>query len=365
MRKSAARQKLAVGFVGGGWVSCNRHMPAAKAQPELELIGMVSRETHLHKIDRPRLTGTFGLQHYSSDLSVSWFRGDVDVAVIGTPPDTHYELVMNCLRMGKHVLVEKPFAMTVGQAEEMVSAAKTAGLQLGLVHNFQFSTACRRARRLYETGELGELRGVLGFQSSNHKRRLPTWYKELPMGLFTDESPHLIYLLRAFLGDPMLQSVFVGPPLAEGDNTPRQVTAQFASRDGITASLHMFFKGALSEWHFVLFGSKRTLLVDLFRDVLVELPDDDGHRSLDVLRTSWSGILSHVAGFLVSGVRHVTGRIDYGNKEVFRRFVSSVLEGGPLSGITGEDGRAVVKIMEEIRSHAEPLARQPSRNRPS
>ncbi len=173
------------------------------------------------------------------------------------------------------------------------------------------------------------------------------------MGLFSDESPHLVYILLSFLKEAAMPTAMVSPSTDADDNTPREVTAHFDTAGGIPASLHMFFDGSLSEWHVVLFGSKRTLLVDLFRDILTELPDDRRHESLDVLRTSWSSFRSHIAGFVVSGLRHVTGRLDYGNGEVFRRFVASVLDESPLSGISAENGRAVVDIMQTIRSHAE------------
>lgn len=325
-------------------------MPAAKAQRELELIGLITAESHLEMLDRARLSRRFGLRHFTSDFSEPWFRNEVDVVVIGTPPDTHHDLVMRCLGLGKHVLVEKPFALTASDAEEMVFAARTADRKLAVVHNFQFARACRRARALWESGALGELRAVYGFQSSNHRRRLPRWYKELPMGLFSDESPHLIYLLSSYLKDAARLSVIVGPPMAENDNTPRQVALHFETSEGPWGSLQMVFDSALSEWCLVLFGSRRTVLVDLFRDILIALPDDDRHLAPDVFRTSWRAVASHVTGFLVSGWRHVSGTMDYGNQEVFRRFTAAVVDKSPMPGIDAEDGRAVVTIMERIRN---------------
>ncbi len=274
------------------------------------------------------------------------------MAVIGTPPESHHELVLRCLSMGKHVLVEKPFAMTSEQAEEMAQAARSAELQLGVVHNFQFLRSCRRARTIFESGDLGELRGLIGFQSSNHRRRLPRWYKGLPLGLFTDESPHLIYLLLSFLPGAEPKSIFVGPPVSDDDNTPQLVSGHFQSPNGILGSLHMSFVGALSEWQLVLLGSRRTLVVDLFRDILLDVPDDRRHESLDVLQTSMKAVSSHIAGFVSSGIRHVAGTLDYGNGEVFRRFVASVLGGSPPEGIRAEDGAAVVRVMERIHREA-------------
>src|SRR5206468_7684705 len=78
-------------------------------------------------------------------------------------------------------------------------------LVLALVHNFQFARSVRRARRQLEEGRWGKITALHGFQLSSPGRRLPHWYEQLPLGLFYDESPHLLYLLRAFGGPVTVQ----------------------------------------------------------------------------------------------------------------------------------------------------------------
>jgi predicted dehydrogenase len=238
--------------------------------------------------------------------------------------------------------------MTTAQAAEMVQMAQQNQKILAVCHNFQFSRASVRARHLLETGKLGDLRGVFGFQCSNHERRLPRWYKELPLGLFTDESPHLLYLLRSFLGNAEQISAFVAPRLAANDNTPHVISTHFLASNQTTGSLYMTFVSALSEWQLMLFGSKRTAVIDIFRDVLVTLPNDQRHESIDVMRTTINGVGTHLFGVATAGPLHLLGRLDYGNTEVVRRFVSAIRTGIPPQGIDASDGRAVVKMMEQI-----------------
>ncbi len=359
MPKKAPEGRLAVAILGGGWVSLNRHLPAALRQPELELVGLITKSGQLGSIEKGALTRKFGLRNFGDSLTEPWFRDEVEAAVIGTPPDTHYELTMRCLGMGKHVLVEKPLAGTVDETGRMIEAARAAGLSLGVVHNFQFARAPSRAIELYRTGKLGDLRALVGFQSSNPRRRLPPWYRELPLGLFTDESPHLLYLMLAFLTDASPRSIDVGPSMAPTDNTPTHVSAQFQSKEGIPASLQMLFTGALSEWHLAIFGSERTVIVDLFRDLLVELPNDRKHESLDVLRTSLRALGRHASGFAY--VRSETRYRPNGLRK--HRSLPSIHRrgdrGAGMPGIEAEAGQAVVRIMERINEAARSRHRPP------
>jgi scyllo-inositol 2-dehydrogenase (NADP+) len=340
--------RLRVGFVGGGWSTCHRHLPAARADARIEVVGLVTQSPASTWYAPALVRRRFGLRQIGFSMAEPWLASDVDAVVIGTPPDTHYRLVMDALRLGKHVLVEKPFALSVDHAAEMARAAKEAGLVLAVVHNFQFARATQRARSLIARGALGEVRSVTGIQASNPARRLPPWIATLPMGLFTDEAPHLLYLLREFVGPAAPESIFVGPPLAASDPTPQVVGAHFAAHGRIGA-LNMTFASAVSEWHVILFGTRRTAIIDLFRDIMIELPDDDGHGSLEVMRTSWSALAGHLRGVFTSGIRHATRQLDYGNREVMRRFADAVLTGAPLEGISAGDGLAVVEMMAQFQ----------------
>jgi predicted dehydrogenase len=272
--------------------------------------------------------------------------GEFDAVSIGTAPMSHHALVMSGLSLGKHVIVEKPFAMSVGEADEMVARANERGLVLAVVHNFQFARSVAAARRAATEETYGPLRGIVGLQLSNDRRRLPVWYKTLPGGLFYDEGPHLLYLARAFLGDtPIMSSYTLAGPDPD-DRTPRLVDVSFAAGpDRPFGALHMNFAAALSEWQLLVLCDRATLVCDIFRDILFTLPDDGEHRPGQILRSSIAGTLGHWAGVVTSGLRYATGRLDYGNGEVFRRFARAIDDGVAPSGIAGTDGRAVVAAL--------------------
>jgi predicted dehydrogenase len=81
----------------------------------------------------------------------------IDAVVIVTPVSTHYDLAMQALRAGKHVLVEKPLAATVEQAARLVDEAERRGLVLSVDHTFVYTGAVRKIRELVSSGSLGDI----------------------------------------------------------------------------------------------------------------------------------------------------------------------------------------------------------------
>jgi predicted dehydrogenase len=81
----------------------------------------------------------------------------VDAVVVATNPATHFELAAEALEAGKHVLVEKPLALTAGDCRELGDLAREAGRVLMVGHTFRFSPAVQHVRGLLEQRELGEV----------------------------------------------------------------------------------------------------------------------------------------------------------------------------------------------------------------
>jgi predicted dehydrogenase len=81
----------------------------------------------------------------------------LDAVAIATPVSTHYSLATRCLEAGLHVLVEKPLAASVNEAQALVTLAARLERVLMVDHTYLFSPAVRRIKSLVETGELGEM----------------------------------------------------------------------------------------------------------------------------------------------------------------------------------------------------------------
>ena len=82
---------------------------------------------------------------------------DIDAVAIATPVSSHYELALQALQAGKHVLVEKPFTATVEQGQRLIEEADRRKLTLMVDHTFLFTPAVRKIKELVNAGDLGRL----------------------------------------------------------------------------------------------------------------------------------------------------------------------------------------------------------------
>lgn len=352
-------KKLRVAAVGLGWVALHRHLPVMERSADFEVVGVIDRSPgRAHEIMSQR--GYRRCAETADLASVEWLK-EVDVITVATAPMSHYSIIRQALELGKHVLTEKPFTMTVEEGEELVRLAESWDLRLAIVHNFQFARSTKLLLREIAGGRLGEVRAINAVQFGNPGRRLPLWYDQLPLGLMYDESPHLLYLIRAVAGDVQLIRSLTHPSTS-GLNTPARIDAYFKSpafHGPITLSCN--FESPVSEWYLMVFGENRLGIVDVFRDIYISIPNDGAHRTANVFRTSLSATGQHLWQHLVSGIPHLMGRLFYGNDEVFGRFARAIRGSvEELAPIGPESALAVLRLQHAIVDHQERLGPNPA-----
>lgn len=341
---AASAVPLPVAVMGLGWVATARHIPTLQRHPGCRLIGVIDRDT----AKAAAVAARFGIPNYADGDgwgAAAWFK-DVAAVTLGAPPQRHQDLVCAALAAGKHVLTEKPFAMTVGEGEAMLAAAAAADKILAVVHNFQFARAMTRLERDINAGRLGAVKWLTARQLGNPRRRLPSWYKELPLGLFYDESPHFYYLLRRLAGELRLQDA-VARGRQTGDNTPDEIRLLYRGRDDLPVSIGCNFASPLSEWVIMVGGTEALGIVDIFRDFYLRLPQDGAHGLCQIVQTSLSATWQHWWQYVPNGVQFLRGRLDYGNDTVMARFIASCATGVPPPDIGADDALAVLRLQQE------------------
>jgi hypothetical protein len=107
------------------------------------------------------------------------------------------------------------------------------------------------------------------------------------------------------------------------------------------------FESPISEWYIAVFGDISLGVADIFRDIYIRIPNDGRHSLPDIIRTSILGTVQHWWQHLPNGIRYLTNRLDYGNREVFRRFAAAASSGTDAERLSPDDALAVLQMQHE------------------
>lgn len=143
-----------------------------------------------------------GIQTYT-DVATMLKKSDVELLVIILPHNLHAKVALQCLKAGRHVVVEKPFAITVPECDEMISAAKKAGVMLSTYHNRHWdSNILTITKHLSKIGRPFRWESFAG--GYNEPREWWRSYKEMSGGIIYDWGAHFVeWMLQVMDGDMM------------------------------------------------------------------------------------------------------------------------------------------------------------------
>lgn len=161
-------------------------------------------------------------------------RPDVDVVAVCSPSGTHARLGLAAAEAGKHVVVEKPLAVTVADAERLVAAQDERGVLVAMVAQRRFEPEVAAVKRLLDSGELGALRLAVSqvhWSRDDGYYRAAPWRSTMPAGgSLMNQGVHDVDLLRWLggpVGDVTAQYATLGHDTAAEDTTV--ATVRFAS----------------------------------------------------------------------------------------------------------------------------------------
>jgi predicted dehydrogenase len=139
------------GLIGAGDIARRRVAPAMRDSPVSELVA-VSRA-------RADLAGAFAAEFGARRSYAQWqdlvVDTDLNGVYVATPVDVHAEQTIAAAESGKHVLCEKPMAMTAAECDRMIAACRANGVTLGVAYYRRFYPAILRAKAIVESGEIG------------------------------------------------------------------------------------------------------------------------------------------------------------------------------------------------------------------
>lgn len=138
-------EKIRVGLVGYGYAGKTFHAPLIAGTPGLELAAVASSDAGKVHADWPSMAVVGDAQALFADPAL-------DLIVIPTPNDTHFPLAQQALAAGKHVVVDKPFTVTLSQAQALQQQAQQSGLLLSVFHNRRWDSDFLTLKALLNEG---------------------------------------------------------------------------------------------------------------------------------------------------------------------------------------------------------------------
>jgi scyllo-inositol 2-dehydrogenase (NADP+) len=174
------------------------HAPFLEAHPGFELLAIVERNNNDSRERYPSSTLYRSVEELCADETL-------ELIVVNTPTHLHFKQAKMVLNAGKHMVIEKPFAITVKEAEELTALAEKNNLFLSVYQNRRYDGDYRAVKEVIEKGWLGEIREA----EIRYDRYRPSFggkqHKEGDMpgaGNLFDLSPHLVDQAIQLFGFP-------------------------------------------------------------------------------------------------------------------------------------------------------------------
>jgi len=188
---------LRIALIGYGYAGKTFHAPLIRSVPGLALSAVVSRDAAKVHADLPDVPV---LGHADEVFADSRF----DAVVIASPNDTHAPLARAALQAGKHVVVDKPFALDLAQARELTALAAAQGRLLSIFQNRRWDSDFLGVKQAIARGALGE---VTHFESHIDRFRPQVrarWREQAGAGsgIWYDLGPHLVDQALSLFGLP-------------------------------------------------------------------------------------------------------------------------------------------------------------------
>ena len=331
-----------LGIIGCGWQTEQAHLPVLSRLPGIRPVAACDILTErLERVQR-----RFGIQRVTPDWTEIMADPSIDAILIATPADSHVYLAEAALEANKHLLVEKPFALTVTEAERLAEKARLTSAVSMVGLNFRFHPLASELRALIRRGVVGQPRVVFTtLTSSLGQRRSITGYEALPDrggGIFHDKVVHSVDLLR-FLFD---SDIVEGKATACSVYHPHDVARiELVLSNGVWV-LGYFCNHAISDMTVQVIGDEGKARINLSRPAGVALY----HKGFS--RSRATKLLAYIrqTGRLVSAFRYSTpaGRlISYSNQ--WRHF-QDCIESSRKPQANFADGLAATRTVAQLIS---------------
>lgn len=261
-------KKIGWVLVGASTIAREWMIDAIRRQGDGTIVAVVSANAERGA----RFAAEFGIGASFTDLEQALAQPGVDAVYISTTNQLHLPQVLAAAKAGKHVLCEKPLALSLADARRMVDACAAAGVVLATNHHLRNAATHRRIRDLVREGAIGQPLYARIFHAVSLPAHLRGWRLHAPEaggGVILDISVHDADTLRFILDDEPVSVVAQATREGAGTALENGVMAAIRFRKGVLAQIHDAFDVPYAPTGLELHGSAGSIFAT---DVMTQRP---------------------------------------------------------------------------------------------
>jgi UDP-N-acetylglucosamine 3-dehydrogenase len=197
-----------IGVIGCGLIARRTHLPAYAASADADLVAVCSGS----RASAESAAAEFGVRRVHDDWRALIADSEIDAVDICAPNALHAPIAIAASQAGKHVLVEKPMALSLAEADAMIAAARAAERVLMVAHNLRYQPVYEAIKRIVADGLIGRplaARGVFMHAGPDEFWGATSdwfWQEQAAGGgALLDMGIHMIDLLRWFIDEPVVE----------------------------------------------------------------------------------------------------------------------------------------------------------------
>jgi predicted dehydrogenase len=346
--QNGSSRQLGIGVIGCGGIARHAHLPNIARNPRAKLVAVCDIDFDRAKAFAEEFGdgNTVAYQDFHELLA----NPDVEMVCVTTWAAAHYEPVMAAAQAGKHILCEKPIAISLTEADAMVAAAHEAGVKFSMGYQPRFGNYWPRVKQIIDEGLLGEIMGYTSTSAGPSSHGVP-WFLKKDLaggGILIDWGIYTAYTINWWLGQ--VDRVYATSKTFRKEVMVRnQLLTDIDVEDTVAAHLE-FASGAMGTWYSAwavkanhggttIDGREGSLVIEgkTIRVKSTRINDPDylsGWHEIDVTEPPL---------------------VDMHYRKI-EHLVDSILDDTPLL-LTGEDGRDALELVLAIYKSAE--TRQP------
>jgi UDP-N-acetylglucosamine 3-dehydrogenase len=330
---------MRVGVIGCGMIAKKAHLPVYRSLENVDIIGVSDLEERQAKSCAKK----FGISKWFTDYH-QLLTEDLDLVSICTPIFTHAQIAKDAAKAGVNVLVEKPMATSIQEADEMIDACRQAGVQLCLMHNYRFVPCLVDARKRIVDGRIGR---IVSIQATKYELLPMSWshsswfyYK---WGLLEDIGVHMIDVINLLCNSELEDVKVFARDYTDNMDCLNHILSIMQFKNKATVSLDLSWVSGCIESSLKIQGTGGILNVDIRNNHIQEI---HGYSTpLEDLKSNTKKSFKTMRAAL--NKTYFKGTLLY-HEKIIEDFISSIAN-GTEPPVPGEEGRKAIAVMDAIK----------------